>query len=227
MKNFLFYSCIFLFAIISCKPDKITDVVVEGVLLDASSLKPIEGGTVEINTGTAGLAGTGSAHTKFMDMQTDANGKFHFEYTIEEGLMYVLYADAPHHYGNRSIGTWSITYNGESPSKRTNLTLQKKAQIHEVIRLPPQGTLRIRIINVDKIYDRFNLNTPPGSPLASGLQLSGMNVDETHEFTVYGDVENILSTFRYRPGDGPGEGDHVTIPVFCKAHDVTEYTVEY
>lgn len=184
---------------------------------------------MEINTGTSGLAGTGAAHTKFMDIQTDADGKFRFEFTREDGLMYVLYADGPNHYGNRSIGTWSITYNGEPPSNYTHLNVRRNAYINETIRLPPQATLRLRIVNVDKVYDRFFLNSPPGSPLASGLQLSGMNVDEIHDFTVYGDVENTLYGGVFEPGGNYDNGkyQYVSYKVFCKAHDVIEYIIEY
>lgn len=78
------------------------------------------------------------------------------------------------------------------------------------------------------MYDRFGLNAPPGSPYGTGLHhLTGMDVDEIHDFTVYGGAEIILNTFRYRPGDGPGEGDHVQIPVICKPHDLSEYIIEY
>lgn len=229
MKLHLSFFFIILLAINSCKPDKITDVVVEGVLLDASSLEPIEGGTVEINSGKAGLAGTGSAHTKFLEMTTEADGKFYFEFTRDKNLLYMLYAKTLNHYGNRSVGTWPMTYNGESPSTTIYLDVHQTAHVRQDIRLPPKATLRIRFINVDKIYDRFFLNTPPGSPIASGLQLSGMNVDEWHEFTVFGDIENTLNGGVFEPGGNyeNGKYKYVSYKIFCKAHDVTELTIEY
>lgn len=54
-----------------------------------------------------------------------------------------------------------------------------------------------------------------------------MNVDEYHEFTVYGGVNLTLATFRYRPGVGPGQGEFIPIEITCTPHDVIEQLIEY
>ncbi len=229
MKNLFILLAIVFMAFSSCKPDKITDVVVEGVLLDISNFEPIEGGLVEIRTGPSGFASGGrSPRNKFLEYKTDETGVYHFEFSLEDGLSYQLIASSPHHYGNLGVD-WSqrFTTKGLTPSNSVRLNVRRENYFNETIFLLPQATLRLRIVNVDKVYDRFHLNTPPVSPLASGIQLYGNDIDEMHEFTVFGDVEIKLNTFRYRPGDGPGEGDHVRIPLVCKPHDVTEFTIEY
>lgn len=216
---------------ISCKPDKITDVVVEGVLLDISNFEPIEGGLVEIRTGPSGFASGGrSPRNKFLEYKTDETGVYHFEFSLEDGLSYELIASSPLHYGNLGVD-WSqrFTTKGLTPSNSVRLNVRREDYFNETIFLLPQATLRLRIVNVEKVYDRFFLNTPPGSPLASGLQLSGMNVDETHEFTVFGDVENTLYGGVFEPGGNyeNGKYKYTSYTIYCKPHDITEFTIEY
>ena len=93
--------------------------------------------------------------------------------------------------------------------------------------LVPSAILKVRIVNKDGVYDRFSLATPAGSLIGPSTRETGFFVDVTHEFTVYGGTEITLDTFRYRPGDGPGDGDYVPIKMTCLPHQTNTLLIEY
>ena len=202
------------------------DILVEGTLLDASNMEPIQNGDVFVYRM---LRPSGKLGNKYLETKTDESGYFRFEFEIDNDYMYSVisktdgyYEHAHTHYSKERYGD-----NPTSGRKDIDYFNPKKDYFNFTIALIPEATIEVRVVNVTKVYSRFGMNTPPGSPLGMGLQLHGMDVDVTHYYTVYGGFDMELQTFRYEPGEGPGEGDLVRVNFNATPHDLTKILIEY
>jgi hypothetical protein len=202
------------------------DVVVEGFLFDVSNMEPIANGKVFV---LRDLRQRLYIIPEYLETTTNENGYYRFEFKIDNEYAYQVISRTDDYYRHYGVH-YNYLVNGNKPTSGgliLNYEAPKKDHFFFMIKLIPTATIKVRIVNVQKIYDRFGLNTPPGSPLGSGGSFFGMDVDETLYFTVFGAVDLKLDTFRYQPGEGPGEGEHVIIPFKATPHDVTEILIEY
>ena len=202
-------------------------------MLDASNMEPIENGDVfvyrRLRSASSGL-GSGGIGTKYLETKSDENGYFRFDFEVDNDYSYFVLSKTDGYY-EHAHSQFPKERFGENPtSGRIQIQFRgttKKDYFNFNIALIPQATIEVRVVNVTKVYDRFGMNTPPGSPLGMGLQLHGMDVDVTHYYTVYGGFDMELQTFRYKPGEGPGEGDLVRVNFNATPHDLTQILIEY
>lgn len=204
------------------------NIVADGRIIDVYSGEPIDSAVAEVRVvGRRGWGwGLGPVRRRY---KADASGRFNFGFKADLDSAYTLWASAKGYYGvgtavgklfNGNKSTYDYVYLDYHNPWRENFP-------NNVFKLVPVATLRVHLVNVHGVYVNFSLNGPPGSPLGSGFQASGYNVNRIDEFKVWGGTDIELQTFRYRPGDGPGDGDHVKVKVFCTPHSVTDLLIEY
>ena len=209
------------------------DILVEGNLLDASNMEPIENGDVfvyrRLRSASSGL-GSGGLGSKYLETKSDENGYYRFDFEVDNDYAYYVlsktdgyYEHAHTHYSKERFGE-----NPTSGSKQIQFRgTTKKDYFNFNIALIPQATIEVRVVNVTKIYDRFFMNTPPGSPIGTSLQLHGFDVDATNYYTVYGGFDWFLSTFYLKPGETAEDAERVKVHYNATPHDLTKILIEY
>ena len=209
------------------------DILVEGHLLDASNMEPIENGDVfvyrRLRSSSSGLSG-GGLGSKYLEAKTNENGYYRFEFEVDNDYGYAVLSktDGYYEHAHSQFPKERFGENPTSGSKHIQFRgTTKKDYFNFTIALIPQATIEVRVVNVTKVYSRFGMNTPPGSPIGTSLQLYGFDVDETYYYTVYGGFDWFLTTFLYKPGEGPGEGKRVDVHYNATPHDLTQILIEY
>jgi hypothetical protein len=204
------------------------EVTVEGRAIDVYSQEPIDSAIVQIHSGLRSGLYPGFVNRTYV---TNSNGYYSFKFKAYLDSSYYVSAVAQDYYTNYGISyNTDRLFNGNRPTShapKVNYHNPWKDNFEFNLSLVPSAILKVRVVNRDGVYDRFSMNTPAGSPLGNNIGVSGMYVDQEYEFTVYGGTELTLSTHRYRPGDGPGDGDYVPIKMTCLPHQVNTLLIEY
>lgn len=203
------------------------DIVVEGHLLDASNMEPIENGDVFVYSRLRSSSGVG---TKYLETKSDENGYYRFDFEVDNDYSYFVLSKTEGYY-EHAHSQFPKELFGENPtSGRIQIQFRGstiKDYFNFNIALIPQATIEVRVVNVNKIYDRFFMNIPPGSPIGTSLQLNGFDVDETHYYTVYGGFDLFLSTFYLKPGETAEDAERVKVHYNATPHDLTQILIEY
>ena len=203
------------------------EVTVVGRAIDVYIQEPIDSAIVQIHSGLRTGLYPGFVNRTYV---TNSNGYYSFKFKAYLDSAYYVSAVAQDYYTNYGITWGDWTFNGNRPTShahKVNYHNPWKDNFEFNLSLVPSAILKVRVVNRDGVYDRFSMNTPPGSPLGNNIWVSGMHVNQEYEFTVYGGTEITLSTQRYKPGDGPGDGDYVPIKMTCLPHQVNTLLIEY
>jgi hypothetical protein len=203
------------------------EVTVEGRAIDVYSQEPIDSAIVQIHSGLRSGLYPGFVNRTYV---TNNNGYYSFKFKAYLDSAYYVSAVAKDYYTNYGITWGDWRFNGNRPTSHAPKVKYHnpwKDKFEFNLSLVPSAILKVRVVNRDGVYDRFAMNTPPGSPLGNNIWVGGMHVDQEYEFTVYGGTELTLSTHRYKPGDGPGDGDYVPIKMTCLPHQTNTLLIEY
>jgi len=203
------------------------EVTVEGRAIDVYSQEPIDSAIVQIHSGLRSGLYPGFVNRTYV---TNNNGYYSFKFKAYLDSAYYVSAVAKDYYTNYGITWGDWRFNGNRPTSHAPYIQYHnpwKDKFEFNLSLVPSAILKVRVVNRDGVYDRFAMNTPPGSPLGNNIWVGGMHVDQEYEFTVYGGTELTLSTHRYKPGDGPGDGDYVPIKMTCLPHQTNTLLIEY
>jgi len=203
------------------------EVTVEGRAIDVYSQEPIDSAIVQIHSGPRSGLYPGFVNRTYV---TNNNGYYSFKFKADLDSAYYVSAVAKDYYTNYGITWGDWRFNGNRPTSHAPYIQYHnpwKDKFEFNLSLVPSAILKVRVVNRDGVYDRFAMNTPPGSPLGNNIWVGGMHVDQEYEFTVYGGTELTLSTHRYKPGDGPGDGDYVPIKMTCLPHQTNTLLIEY
>ena len=203
------------------------EVTVEGRAIDVYSQEPIDSAIVQIHSGLRSGLYPGFVNRTYV---TNNNGYYSFKFKADLDSAYYVSAVAKDYYTNYGITWGDWRFNGNRPTSHAPYIQYHnpwKDKFEFNLSLVPSAILKVRVVNRDGVYDRFAMNTPPGSPLGNNIWVGGMHVDQEYEFTVYGGTELTLSTHRYKPGDGPGDGDYVPIKMTCLPHQTNTLLIEY
>jgi len=203
------------------------EVTVEGRAIDVYSQEPIDSAIVQIHSGLRSGLYPGFVNRTYV---TNNNGYYSFKFKAYLDSAYYVSAVAKDYYTNYGITWGDWRFNGNRPTSdapKVKYHNPWKDKFEFNLSLVPSAILKVRVVNRDGVYDRFAMNTPPGSPLGNNIWVGGMHVDQEYEFTVYGGTELTLSTHRYKPGDGPGDGDYVPIKMTCLPHQTNTLLIEY
>jgi hypothetical protein len=122
-----------LFLLVSCEiygDPKMDHTEVRGVLRDAATGEPIEGGTVYLMLGLSSI--------KKDSFTTGADGRYHFSYDHETHQAANVWAKAPHYLSNEGIGNWAAEYPNGGASGRDIMAENGEVNYIE-IRLPHMG----------------------------------------------------------------------------------------
>lgn len=236
MKKLFFFLPFLILTTVSCTKEPpyeaqgYIDITFQGRLIDVYSQEPIVNGTAQLHHNSRANGG-GYPGFVYRAVQTDESGYFRFDIRADLDSSYSVSCVAEDYYGNYGVSYNSDRlFNGNVPtSHAVGLKYHNpwKERFSATISLVPTATLRIHLVNVNGVYDRFGMNTPPGSPLGNNIWTSGMNVDEYYEFKVYGGTEINLDTFKFLPGANSTQYEYLQIHITCTPHDVTELLIEY
>lgn len=205
------------------------DILVEGTLLDATNMEPIENGDVFVYRKLRSISGF-ALGDKYLETKADESGYFRFEFEVDNDYAYSVISETDNYYGH-----WHSHYSkemfGDNPTSGRKYIQFRGSTIKDyfnfTIALIPEATIEVRVVNVNKVYDRFFMNTPPGSPIGTSLQLHGFDVDETNYYTVYGGFDWFLSTFYLKPGETAEDAERIKVYYNATPHDLTQILIEY
>jgi hypothetical protein len=164
------YILIFLSLFEGCKKDPSINTSVEGMIIDATTSKPIANATVYLLSGSSSiLSGSRGVQAAY---PADGNGHFSFEFKSNNSLIYSLAASEKKYFDN--IGTSTIY-------------LTKNRGNNNNIKLTPRAFLKIHIKSVNN-NDYIHL----GAPCVIGCAFGGQNLDTTLSYNAYGNKNNPI-----------------------------------
>ena len=141
------------------------EVTVEGRVIDVYSQEPIDSAIVGIHSGPRTGVYPGFVNRTYV---TNSNGYYCFKFNAYLDSAYYVSAVARDYYTNYGITWGSWTFNGNRPTSHApnvNYHSPWKDKFEFNLSLVPSAILKVRVVNRDGVYDRFSMNTPPGSPL--------------------------------------------------------------
>ena len=200
---FLLPACLFL-SVTGCKKDRLKTTV-DGKVQDATTLAGIAGATAylqKVNPDCFSCQGS-----KIASVTADADGKFQFDFTAEEGYRYSITAEAPKYFNNFYTG---------------GLILDVGKKNHPLVGLQPEAYLKLHIKNTQPFdeNDQVGIN---GEWSGSPEQFYGTSVDTftfrkvtgNGNISIYwGVIKNSLTT-------------NNSDSVYCPAFDTAFYNINY
>ena len=226
-----------LFCSLGCKKDNMfTNIAVEGTLYSVHSHEPISKGEIQLLYCKKGENDT----LIYRRTDTDNRGEFKINFDADSDFNYFLSAEANGFHTNRGkyynttcadprfvYGSSGMVFptSGVVPISPID---EKDANFSQTIKLVPEGKISVRIVNLGKIYNTFVLEPPLGSNVSENLEFTGMDVDETMEFTIYAGINIPLETYKYSsPNQQQGDALRHSYMVKAKPHDVTDVLIAY
>jgi len=144
-----------LFFLVSCDiygDSKMDHTEVRGVLRDAATGDPIEGGTVYLMLGLSSI--------KKDSFTTQADGRYHFSYDHDALSVTSVWAKAPRYLSNENIGNWAAEYpNGGATGQ--DLVAEDGEVNYKDIRLPPKGYVQYHFKQVDPYPGNIHVRFTP------------------------------------------------------------------
>ena len=207
---------IFLFLIISCKPDKRV-ITISGTVYDPNIEQLVEGVNVSLYT-QSGSGGTFSfTFVKQETTVSDVNGNFSFEHIYNYTTAYKIEFERSNYFSN------SFEFNSE--------VIPNDDKFDKDFLLYPQAGIRIHVVNQypfdenDKIKFRIiDWQTQCESCcFTSFYELMGANINELIECNVFGEKEYTVEYLTWKNGNQ--NASHRI--VFCPAFETSEVEISF
>ncbi|WP_417610775.1 carboxypeptidase-like regulatory domain-containing protein [Owenweeksia hongkongensis] len=186
--------------------------IVEGQLLDASTLEPIAAGTVIIEYGSSK-----------MDTTTGSNGDYRFDFVHEDKYAYYITATADKYFGNDNVGIWYADYPSGKPSPVQRIELGHLNKMD--VKLPPEGYINIHMKQVDPYSGTIQFRLGYDYIGSHGVNIyngSGLNTNELARVPA-----NRYNGIRYAIIRDADSLQYVEDSVYVPRFDTVNYTIEF
>jgi len=205
-----------LLLLVSCEiygDSKMDHTEVRGVLRDAATGDPIEGGTVYLMLGLSSI--------KKDSFTTQADGRYHFSYDHDSNFAANVWAKAPRYLSNEGIGNWAAEYPNGGATGRD--IVAENGEVNYIdIRLPPKGYVQYHFKQVDPYSGSINVRFSPYNSWV--IDWNGQGLDRTHTSVSPGGVVYSIGYAILRDGEVYEQRyDSLFIPRF----DTLYYYVEF
>ena len=214
MKFFTFISILLLF--LSCKPDK-RIITISGSVYDPNLEQFIE--DVEITAYTqSSKDGTFSyTFTKFATANSDVAGQFSFEIPFEYTLAYRLEFNKTNYFSDIVEFQVEVIPTDDHYNNDYFIYPETTIRIHIVNQYPfdENDMIKYRIVDWQQQCE--------GCCYAGFKELTGTNINETDECTLYGEKEYTVEYLTWKNGNQ--NASHKI--VFCPAFETTNVEIEF
>lgn len=216
--SYLWLICVpLLFLLVSCEiygDPKMDHTEVRGVLRDAATGEPIEGGTVYLMLGLSSI--------KKDSFTTGVDGRYHFSYDHETNLAANVWAKAPSYLSNENAGNWGMGYPNGGATGRD--IVAENGEVNYIdIRLPPKGYVQYHFRQVEPYSGTMDVRFIPYDTMGV-VAWNGQGLNRTYTSVYPGGVANRIGYSIIRDGElYKSVDDTLFIPRF----DTLYYYVEF